>query len=222
MMLEQNPYYTVSAQDPPEFADIVNKIKAGMTATVTTASNISESLNEVPVPTTLITEEMIAASGGRNLQEVLAAYVPGISLVDCNDDINISMRSIHSSTQEKMLFMLNGHRLNSYLTNTAAPDFSISLEKVKQIEVLRGPASSLYGGVALTGVVNIITKQGADVDGVQIKAGAGNYGRVCAATSSSAAAFTILTCWHGPVSTPAKGSAALSVRSIGALMTRVK
>ena len=70
MMLEQNPYYTVSAQDPPEFADIVNQIKAGMTATVTTASNISESLNEVPVPTTLITEEMIAASGGRNLQEV--------------------------------------------------------------------------------------------------------------------------------------------------------
>lgn len=178
MMLEQNPYYTVSAQDPPEFADIVNQIKAGMTATVTTASNISESLNEVPVPTTLITEEMIAASGGRNLQEVLAAYVPGISLVDCNDDINISMRSIHSSTQEKMLFMLNGHRLNSYLTNTAAPDFSISLEKVKQIEVLRGPASSLYGGVALTGVVNIITKQGADVDGVQIKAGAGNYGQL--------------------------------------------
>lgn len=178
MILEQNPYYTVSAQDPPEFADIVNQIKAGMTATVTTASNISESLDEVPVPTTLITEEMIAASGGRNLQEVLAAYVPGISLVDCNNDINISMRSIHSSTQEKMLFMLNGHRLNSYLTNTAAPDFSISLEKVKQIEVLRGPASSLYGGVALAGVVNIITKQGADVNGVQIKAGVGNYGQL--------------------------------------------
>ena len=178
MILEQHPYYTVSAQDPPEFADIVNQIKAGMTATVTTASNISESLDEVPVPTTLITEEMIAASGGRNLQEVLAAYVPGISLVDCNDDINVSMRSIHSSTQEKMLFMLNGHRLNSYLTNTAAPDFSISLEKVKQIEVLRGPASSLYGGVALAGVVNIITKQGADVNGVQIKAGVGNYGQL--------------------------------------------
>lgn len=178
MILEQNPYYTVSAQDPPEFADIVNRIKAGMTATVTTASNMSERLDEVPVPTTLITEEMIASSGGRNLQEVLAAYVPGISLVDCSNDLNISMRSIHSSTQEKMLIMLNGHRLNSYLTNTAAPDFSISLEKVKQIEVLRGPASSLYGGVALTGVVNIITKQGADVDGVQVKAGVGNYGQL--------------------------------------------
>lgn len=178
MILEQNPYYTVSLQDPPEFADLVNDIKAGMIATVTTASNMSESLDEVPVPTTLITEEMIASSGGRNLQEVLATYVPGISLVDCNNDINLSMRSIHSSSQEMMLFMLNGHRLNSYFTNTAAPDFSISLEKVKQIEVLRGPASSLYGDVALTGVVNIITKQGADIDGVQIKAGAGSYGQI--------------------------------------------
>jgi iron complex outermembrane receptor protein len=88
------------------------------------------------------------------------------------------MRGIYNNTQEKILIMLNGHRLNSYATNTAAPDFSISLEKVKQIEVLRGPASSLYGGVALTGVVNIITKQGADVDGLQAKVSAGNYGQV--------------------------------------------
>ena len=40
---------------------------------------------------------------------------------------------------------------------------------MKQIEVLRGPASSLYGGVALTAVVNIITKQGADVDGLEVQ-----------------------------------------------------
>ena len=178
LMLEQNPYYTVSPQDPPIFADIVNSIKAGMTATITTASSQAESLAEVPVPTTLITEEMIRNSGGRNLQEVLAAYVPGMNIVDCNDDINIAMRGIYSNTQEKILIMLNGHRLNNYSTNAAAPDFSISLEKVKQIEVLRGPASSLYGGVALTAVVNIITKQGGDVDGLRTKVGVGNYGQL--------------------------------------------
>jgi len=178
LMLQDNPYYTVSPQDPLEFADIINNIKNGMVVTVTTASNMSESLDEVPVPTTLITEEMIRDCGGRNLQEVLAAYVPGMHIIDCNDDINIAMRGIFSATQEKILIMLNGHRLNSYATNTAAPDFSISLEKVKQIEVLRGPASSLYGGVALTGVVNIITKQGSEVDGVEIKGGIGNYGQL--------------------------------------------
>ena len=178
LLLEQNPYYTPSSNDPATFVEIVNHIKAGMTPTITTASNQAETLAEVPVPTTLITEEMIQTSGARNLQEVLAAYVPGMNLIDCNDDINIAMRGIYSNTQEKILIMLNGHRLNSYATNTAAPDFSISLEKVKQIEVLRGPASSLYGGVALTGVVNIITKQGIEVDGLQAKVSTGNYGQV--------------------------------------------
>ena len=158
LLLQQNPYYTPSSNDPATFVEIVNHIKAGMTPTITT--------------------EMIQTSGARNLQEVLAAYVPGMNLIDCNDDINIAMRGIYSNTQEKILIMLNGHRLNSYATNTAAPDFSISLEKVKQIEVLRGPASSLYGGVALTGVVNIITKQGIEVDGLQAKVSAGNYGQV--------------------------------------------
>ena len=178
LMLQENPYYSPSSSDPATFADIVNDIKAGMTATITTASSQAESLDEVPVPTTLITAEMIQNSGARNLQEVLAAYVPGMNIIDCNDDINIAMRGIYSSTQEKILIMLNGHRLNSYATNTAAPDFSISLENVKQIEVLRGPASSLYGDVALTGVVNIITKQGADVDGILAKLGVGNYGQI--------------------------------------------
>lgn len=178
LMLQENPYYSPSSGDPATFADIVNNIKAGMTATITTASSQAESLAEVPVPTTLITAEMIENSGARNLQEVLAAYVPGMSLIDCDDDINIAMRGIYNNTQEKILIMLNGHRLNSYATNTAAPDFSISLEKVKQIEVLRGPASSLYGGVALTAVVNIITKQGGDIDGLHAKAAAGNHGQL--------------------------------------------
>ena len=178
MMLEVDPYYSVSSNDPPIFVNIVNELKAGKTATVTTASSMEESLDEVPVPTTLITEEMIRSCGGRNLQEVLAAYVPSMNLIDCNDGINIAMRGIFSNTQEMMLILLNGHRLNSYLTNTAAPDFSISLEKIRQIEVLRGPASSVYGGVALTAVVNIITKEGADVDGIVIKAEAGNHGQL--------------------------------------------
>ena len=177
-MLQENPYYSPSSGDPATFADIVNNIKAGMTATITTASSQAESLAEVPVPATLITAEMIQNSGARNLQEVLTAFVPGMSIIDCDDDINIAMRGIYNNTQEKILIMLNGHRLNSYATNTAAPDFSISLEKVKQIEVLRGPASSLYGGVALTAVVNIITKQGGDVDGLNAKAAAGNHGQI--------------------------------------------
>ena len=177
-LLNEDPYYTASPQDPQRFIDMVENLRSGLTATITTASSQAENLNEVPVPTTLITDEMIRNCGGQNLQEVLAAYVPGMHIIDCNDDINISMRGIYSNGQEKILILLNGHRLNSYTTNIASPDFSISLDKLKQIEVLRGPASSIYGGVALTAVVNLITKQGADVDGVEIRAGAGNYGQL--------------------------------------------
>lgn len=177
-LLAEDPYYTASSQDPQRFIDMVENIKRGLTAKITTASSHAESLAEVPVPTTLITEDMIRNCGGQNLQEVLAAYVPGMNIVDCNDDINIALRGIYSNSQEKILIMLNGHRMNSYCTNIASPDFSVSLEKIKQIEVLRGPASSLYGGVALTGVVNIITKQGADIDGIKVKAGVGNYGQM--------------------------------------------
>lgn len=177
-LLAEDPYYTASSQDPQRFIDLVENIKRGLTATITTASSHAESLAEVPVPTTLITEEMIHNCGGQNLQEVLAAYVPGMNIIDCNDDINIALRGIYSNSQEKILIMLNGHRMNSYCTNIASPDFSVSLEKIKQIEVLRGPASSLYGGVALTGVVNIITKHGADLDGVKVKAAIGNYGQM--------------------------------------------
>ena len=175
LLLQENPYYTTMPDDRQRFIDMVESIKSGQAATITTASIQAEHLNEVPVPITLITEEMIHDSGARNLQEVLAAYVPGMNIIDCNDNINISMRGIYSTGQEKILIMVNGHRLNSYSTNIAAPDFSIGLDKLRQIEVLRGPASSLYGNVAMTAVVNLITKQGVDVNGLEISAGMGNH-----------------------------------------------
>lgn len=176
-LLAVDPYYRVY-NDVPRFTEMVNRLRAGKTATITTASQQAESIEEAPVPVTLITEDMLRSIGARTLKDALVAYVPGMTDIASNEEMNVAMRGIYSSGQEKILIMLNGHRLNSYSTNTASPDYSISLEKVKQIEVLRGPASSLYGGVALTGVVNIITKEGSDVDGFEAKASAGNYGQL--------------------------------------------
>ena len=176
-LLAVDPYYRVY-NDVPRFTEMVNRLRAGKSATITTASQQAESIEEAPVPVTLITEDMLQRIGARTLKDALVAYVPGMTDIASNEEMNVAMRGIYSSGQEKILIMLNGHRLNSYSTNTASPDYSISLDKVKQIEVLRGPASSLYGGVALTGVVNIITKEGSDVDGFQVKGSAGNYGQV--------------------------------------------
>lgn len=175
-LLNEDPYYT-AYDDSPRFADIIDRIKGGKKATITTASKMAETLDEVPVPVTLITAEMIENSGARNLQEVLCTYVPSMTNIASNSEMNIAMRGLFSASQEVVLVMVNGHRLNSYSTNASRPDFSISLDKVKQIEVLRGPASSLYGGVALAGVVNIITKTGTDQDGATLRLNAGNYGQ---------------------------------------------
>ena len=177
LLLRENPYYSTVADDLQRFTDMVERVKSGMTATISTASSQAESLNETPVPVTLITEDMIRNSGAQNLKEVLLAYVPGMTDVDCNDDINIAMRTMYGEAQEKILILIDGHRLNSFTTNASNPDYGLSLEKIKQVEVLRGPASSLYGGVALSAVVNIITKNGADVDGFKAKVGIGNYGQ---------------------------------------------
>lgn len=172
LLLNENPYYT-SVQDPPRFEDMINDLKAGRVATITTASKQAESMEEAPVPVTLITEDMIRMSTARNLQELLADYVPGVNIVE-GEETNVAMRGVYSALQENVLIMLNGVRLNSYCTNASAPDFRISLANIRQIEVLRGAASSLYGNVALSAVVNIITKSGSQVDGLQATVGAGN------------------------------------------------
>ncbi len=162
MLLRQDPFYTAYNENP-RFRDLIEKLKKGE-STISTASQQSESLDEAPVPVTLITRQMIEMSGARNLQELLALFVPGVSIIE-GQETNLAMRGVYSQNQESILFMLDGHRLNSQSSNTEAPDFRTSLDKIQQIEVLRGPASSLYGNVALTAVVNIITRRGSEIDG---------------------------------------------------------
>ena len=133
LLLGENPYYT-SIQDPARFEDMIARLKIGRSATITTASRLAESVEDAPVPVTLITEEMIQASTARNLLELLSDYVPGVNIVE-GEEPNFSMRGMFSYSQENVLIMLNGERLNSYCTNSIAPDYRIALNNIKQIEV---------------------------------------------------------------------------------------
>lgn len=175
-LLSINPYYT-SVQDPVRFEDMISLLKSGRSSTVTTASSQAESINEAPVPVTVITREMIdQLSNNKNLGQILAAYVPGLNEVSAYSISNVAMHGVYTSSQEKILVMENGHRLNMRSTNNGKLDYAISTEKIDHIEILRGPASSLYGNVALTAVVNIITKNGREVNGVKGKYGYGSFG----------------------------------------------
>lgn len=176
LLLSINPYYT-SVQDPIRFEDMIALLKSGRSSTVTTASSQAESINEAPVPVTVITREMIdQLSNNKSIGQILATYVPGLNEVSAYSISNVAMHGVYTSSQEKILVMENGHRLNMRATNNGKLDYAISTEKIDHIEVLRGPASSLYGNVALTAVVNIITKNGREVNGVKGKYGYGSYG----------------------------------------------
>jgi iron complex outermembrane receptor protein len=144
---------------------------------VVTASKQVETVKEAPVPVTVITSQMIRNIGAKNLKDVLITYVPGMTSSEDQNEINIAQRGVYTSSQQKILVLLNGHRLNARAYSEANPDYSIGLDKIKQIEVLRGPGSSLYGNVALTAVINIITKKGEDINGTEVSVGVGNYGQ---------------------------------------------
>ena len=176
LLLNINPYYT-PVQDPIRFEDMIALLKSGRSSTVTTASSQAESINEAPVPVTVITREMIdQLSNNKSIGQILATYVPGLNEVSAYSISNVAMHGVYTNSQEKILVMENGHRLNLRSTNNGKLDYAISTEKIDHIEILRGPASSLYGNVALTAVVNIITKKGREINGVKGKYCYGSYG----------------------------------------------
>lgn len=177
-MLNENPYYTPTVEYPPRFIDLVNEIKIGMDTRITTASNQSESLREAPSPITIITAEMIEEVGyNKNLNQILATYVPGMTEVTSDvPSENMAMHGAFGDKQQLILLMENGHRLNNLFDNSGTMSYNISTEKIDHIEVLRGPASSIYGNVAVSAVVNIITKSGRTVNGGKARYGYGSFG----------------------------------------------
>ena len=175
-LVKLNNYYN-STDDPARFQDLVNELKVGFATTITTASRQSETINEAPAPVTIITAEMIGELGyNKNLAQILAAYVPGMAeITAASAEVNLAMHGAYAFGQELILVMENGHRLNTRFNNSGAASYSISTEKIDHIEVLRGPSSSLYGNVALSAVVNIITKSGRKLNGVKAKYGYANF-----------------------------------------------
>lgn len=147
--------------------------------TVVSASKTVEVIEETPVPVTVITSDMIEHSGVRTLKDALVRFVPGMTAIEDHNELNVAMHGIYASSQQKILILKDGHRLNSRAYNMAAPDASISIDPdhVQQIEVLRGPGSSIYGNVALTAVVNIVTRSGEDLDRVKARVAIGNFGQ---------------------------------------------
>ncbi|MCV6636780.1 TonB-dependent receptor [Candidatus Albibeggiatoa sp. nov. NOAA] len=143
---------------------------------VITTSKTNEDLQSAPGIVTVITQQEIQAFGARSLEDVLN-LVPGFTVGRSNRigyHSTLYVRGSSSFWGESVLFLRNGQRLNEGLTGGAMsfiPDYP--LDSIKQIEVIRGPSSALYGANAFMGVVNIITQTGKEYEGGQFSARAG-------------------------------------------------
>jgi vitamin B12 transporter len=122
-----------------------------------TAARAPAPRSETPPAVSVVTAEEIAARGAKTVADAIEA-VAGLSLNDKGPDGAQVAVSIRGSTTNQVLVLVDGVRVNDALSGMA--DLSrIPAESIERIEVMRGGASSLYGGDAVGGVVNIITKR---------------------------------------------------------------
>lgn len=140
-----------------------------------TASRVLENVKKSAASITVITDKEIEQMGARHLMDVLQT-VPGMSAWYYLDGIyKVDSRGLMKSTGQHILLMVNSHPLNENFTGGFPTFDTIMLGNVKQIEIIRGPGSALYGANAFAGVINIITKDADDIDGIQATARGGSY-----------------------------------------------
>jgi iron complex outermembrane receptor protein len=142
---------------------------------VISASRISEKSSDAPATIHLITDNQIKTRGYVNLEEVLSD-IPGIEFqrkASVEYSNYVTVRGIDGS--EKFIIMMDGMRINSPTGTPLAIVYNYPVAHVKQIEIVMGPASALYGVDAFTGVINIITKKGTEANGVVVNGSYGNF-----------------------------------------------
>lgn len=141
------------------------------------ATRKSTSVSRAPAIATVITAREIRDMGARNLFDILRR-VPGIGISVAEVAVwhAIEVRGIKTLNSEKILIMVDGHRINEEMHGSSAFFFGyMSVDSIKRVEIIRGPGSALYGANAFLAVVNIITKEATDIKGLQVTAGVGSY-----------------------------------------------
>ncbi|OQY27939.1 MAG: hypothetical protein B6244_08875 [Candidatus Cloacimonetes bacterium 4572_55] len=128
---------------------------------ILTATKTEKKVSEAPSIVSVITAKDIQNMGARSLNDALRRVV-GIDMVmeSIMQMPNFVFRGLRSRNKYK--FLLNGTDLP--ITNFSSPGpfiASIPVDNIRQIEVIRGPGSALYGTGAFLGVVNILTWEGA-------------------------------------------------------------
>lgn len=158
-------------EDETESTEELDLVKL-LNVEVSTASKTSESVTDAPAITTVVTREDLTRWGYQSVAEVLQ-HVVGFYLIDDHILPNAGVRGMIGGlgAESGVIKVMIDGRSVAYRTtsgNWLGVEL-IPLGSIKQIEIIRGPASALYGADAFLGVVNIITLKGEDVRPVRAR-----------------------------------------------------
>lgn len=153
-------------------------MQAGYAETVVvTASRAPESLITAPASVAVVGTQEIETSAADNFADLMRG-VPGVNIVQFGArDLNVNTRGSTGILANSMLVMVDGRTVYQPLYGAVYWDLmTVTKDEVAQIEVLRTPASALWGANALSGVVNFRTKSPRQMTGFRGLAGVGERG----------------------------------------------
>jgi outer membrane receptor for ferrienterochelin and colicins len=169
---------TAGAQQPASDLSLEDLLDARVER-VFGASKRLQPVTDAPSSVTIVTADEIARMGYQSLAELLR----GVRGFYVSYDRNYSYLgargfSLPGDYNTRVLLLVDGHRLNDNIYDQAAigPELGLDLLSVERVEIIRGPSSSLYGTNAVFGVVNVITKTGAGVNGASADVQMGTFG----------------------------------------------
>ncbi len=144
---------------------------------VVTASRTEQPLNEAPASLSVLDQKTIESIPADNYGDLLR-NVPGLNVSQTSArDINITSRGATNTLATSELVMVDGRSLYLDFFGFVMWDFlPVDPVEIKQIEVVNGPGSAVWGANAMTGVVNVITKRPKEIVGTSILLGGGEIG----------------------------------------------
>ena len=143
---------------------------------VVSASRAAEKLVNAPSTMSVITASQIQLAPSQNFAELLRS-VPGVNVTQISArDMNLTSRGATGTLATGQLALLDGRSLYQDFFGFVMWDFlPVNLNEIKQVEVIRGPASAVWGANALNGVVNVITKSPREMQGTSAVFGFGGF-----------------------------------------------
>lgn len=139
----------------------------GLERMVVTAAGFEQKLTEAPASISIITNEDLKTRMYTSILDAVK-YQEGVDIGTSRDKTGQGSVSMRGLTGEYTLILINGIRQNNhgdiYPNNFGGNAFNHipPVDSIERIEVIRGPASTLYGADALGGVINVITKKHTD------------------------------------------------------------